>query len=84
MKTRNCSQSNLDSGRKTVVTMVILTAYRPVLGYPIETAAFQGYVKVLSMLVGTIEDPLRLEDARADGVLAASRGNQIGTLELCL
>ncbi|KAK8022733.1 hypothetical protein PG993_013500 [Apiospora rasikravindrae] len=58
--------------------------FRPVLGYPIETAAFQGHVKVLSMLLGTIENPLHLEDARADGVLAASRGNQIGTLELCL
>ncbi|KAK7963592.1 ankyrin [Apiospora saccharicola] len=57
---------------------------QPVLGYPIEIAAFQGHVEILSMLLGTIESPLHLEDARADGILAASRGNQIGTLDLCL
>lgn len=64
--------------------MVILTEYRPALGYPIRTAAFQGHAKVLSLLLGTIENPLHRESARVDGLLHASRGNQIGTLELCL
>ena len=59
---------------KTVAAMVILTEYRPVLGDPIETAAFQGHVDVLSLLLVSI-DPLCLEDARDNGVLGASRGN---------
>ena len=79
MKTTSCSQSTLEK----VVAVVILTEYRPVLGYPIENAAFQGHVEVLSLLLVSI-DPSCLEDARDDGVLGASRGNQVGTLELCL
>ena len=63
--------------------MGIITEYRPVLGYPIEAAAFQGHVEVLSLLLASI-DPSCLEDARGDGVLGASRGNQVGTLGLCL
>ncbi|KAF4609458.1 hypothetical protein G7Y89_g15858 [Cudoniella acicularis] len=56
----------------------------PILGYPLDIAAFKGNAEVMRMLLEVLKDIDHLEPARDLAAGFAGEGNQMVTLELCL
>ncbi|KAF6789388.1 NACHT and ankyrin domain-containing protein [Colletotrichum sojae] len=56
----------------------------PVLGLPLDTAAYLGREEALRIILDTIRNPHDLAGARIDAVGYAVDGNQPGTLKQCL